>query len=52
MDMRPSDWNREVAPAYVAAVDRATIGQWSFLGVSGPALSLHPLLKDLVHKGV
>ena len=25
----PADWNREVAAAYVAAVDRATIGQWS-----------------------
>ena len=25
----PADWNREVAAAYVAAVDRSTIGQWS-----------------------
>ncbi len=25
----PADWTREVAAAYVAAVDRATIGQWS-----------------------
>ena len=27
----PADWTREVAAAYVAAVDRATIGQWSTL---------------------
>ena len=25
----PADWNREMAAAYVAAVDRSTIGQWS-----------------------
>lgn len=27
--VEPSDWTREVAAAYVAAVDRSTIGQWS-----------------------
>lgn len=31
----PADWNREVAAAYVAAIDRATIGQWS-TGVAIP----------------
>lgn len=25
----PADWNRELAASYVAAIDRATIGQWS-----------------------
>ncbi len=30
----PADWSRETAAAYVAAVNRATIGQWS--AVSGP----------------
>ena len=25
----PADWTREVAAAYVAAIDRATIGQWT-----------------------
>ena len=32
----PADWTREVAAAYVAAVDRSTIGQWS-TGVATPA---------------
>ena len=30
----PADWSRETAAAYVAAVNRATIGQWS--RVAGP----------------
>lgn len=33
----PGDWNREVAAAYVAAVDRSTIGQWS-TGAGTPRL--------------
>lgn len=32
----PADWTREIAAAYVAAVDRSTIGQWS-TGVATPA---------------
>jgi len=32
----PADWNREVAAAYVAAIDRSTIGQWS-TGAATPA---------------
>ncbi len=27
--LEPADWNREVAAAYVAAIDRSKIGQWS-----------------------
>ncbi len=33
----PADWNRELAAAYVAAVDRSTIGQWS-TGAGTPRL--------------
>lgn len=33
----PSNWNREVAAAYVAAIDRATVGQWSTGAVSPPS---------------
>ena len=35
----PADWTREIAAAYVAAVDRATIGQWS-TGAATPASRL------------
>ena len=39
----PSDWNREVAAAYVAAIDRATVGQWSTSAVSSASQTGQPL---------
>ncbi len=40
----PADWTREIAAAYVAAVDRSTIGQWS-TGVATPASRIGQPLK-------
>jgi len=39
----PSDWNREVAAAYVAAIDRATVGQWSTSTVRPASQTGQPL---------
>lgn len=40
---RPNQWTREVAAAYVAAVDRATVGQWGQPASVDPALIGKPL---------
>jgi integrase len=37
--LEPADWNREMAASYVAAVDRATIGQWT-TGAATPAIRI------------
>ena len=42
--LEPADWNREIAAAYVAAIDRSTIGQWS-TGAATPASHVGQPLK-------